>query len=63
MSNLGYFKICDMSTSKNMNREATTTFLREVDGFFLALCAFNLDSKRVGIRKNFKVRFELRLSD
>ena len=52
-----------MSTSKNINREAKTIFLRDIDGFFLALREFDLDSKRVGMRKNFKVRFELRLSD
>ena len=52
-----------MSTSKNINREAKTIFLREIDGFFLALREFDLDSKRLGMKKKFKVRFELRLSD
>ena len=61
---LGIFcTICDMSTSKNINREVKTIFLSEIDGFFLALCVCDLDSKRGMVRKKFKVRFELRLSE
>ena len=37
-----------MSTSKNMNPEVKTIFLRMIGGFFLALCVCYLDSKRGG---------------
>ena len=61
---LGIFcTICDMSTSKNINREGKTIFLREIDGFFLALRVCDLDSKKGVVRNKFKLRFELRLSE
>ena len=46
-----------------MNREVKTIFLREIDGFFLALRVCDLDSKRGGMRYNVKVGFDFRLSE
>ena len=55
--------ICNMSTSKKIHQQVKTIFLREIDGFFLALCVCYLDSKRGGSGKSLKSDFELRLSE